>query len=232
MQGCLHDNRGMQARWWSFGIWALVAGTALFWGLRLFVKAPQAPTQTVVAIPDVGARRDLTRIFGPDPVAAVQAAEPEPVADARFQLIGVVSPRGSAAAVGQGLALIAVDGKPAKAYRVGAVVDGQTVLQSVRARSAALGPRGGAVQVALDIAPPTAAATGSFADTAAPANLPNAVTPTPPMSPMPPMRPPTVPSVSRSMSPVPGERPPAQPLSAVNGRKTTQPGITDPPVER
>ena len=228
MQGWLHDNRGMQARWWSFGIWALVAGTALFWGLRLFVEAPQAPADAVVAALDAGARGDLTSILGPDPVALVQAAEPEPVADARFQLIGVVSPRGNAAA-GQGFALIAVDGKPAKAYRVGAVVDGQTVLQSVRTRGAALGPRGGAVQVALAIAPPTAAATGFFADTAAPASLPNAAPPTPPM---PPMRPATVPGVSRSMSPGPGERPPGQPLSAVDGRKPTQPGITDPPVER
>ena len=130
----------MFARGWSFAVWALVAGSALFWGLRLFVKAPQAPAQTAVAELGAGARGDLTRVFGPDPVAVPQAAEPEPVADARFQLIGVVSPRGGDAN-GQGLALIAVDGKPAKAYRVGSVVDGQTVLQSVQSRGAALGDR-------------------------------------------------------------------------------------------
>ena len=152
----------MWVRWWSFAVWALVAGSALFWGLRLFVKAPQAPAQTTVAEVGAGALGDLTRVFGPDAVAEAVAAEPEAVADARFQLIGVVSPRGSGAS-SQGLALIAVDGKPAKAYRVGSVVDGQTVLQSVQARGAALGPRGGAVQVALDIAPPLAAATGSLA---------------------------------------------------------------------
>ena len=152
----------MWVRWWSFAVWALVAGSALFWGLRLFVEAPQAPAQTTVAEVGAGARGDLTRVFGPDPVAEAVAAEPEAVADARFQLIGVVSPRGSGAS-SQGLALIAVDGKPAKAYRVGSVVDGQTVLQSVQARGAALGLRGGAVQVALDIAPPLAAATGSLA---------------------------------------------------------------------
>ncbi len=153
----------MWARWWSFTVWALVAGSALFWGLRLFVTAPQVPAQAVVAELGAGARGDLSRVFGPDPVAAVEAAEPEPVAQARFQLIGVISPRGSQAA-GQGVALIVVDGKPAKAYRVGTVVDGQTVLQSVRPRGAALGPRGGAVQVALDIAAPAAAATGVLGD--------------------------------------------------------------------
>lgn len=158
----------MLARWWSFAVWALVAGSALFWGLRLFVTAPQAPAQTTVAVLGADARGDLIRVFGPDPVAVVQAAEPEPVADARFQLIGVVSPRGNGAS-SQGLALIAVDGKPAKAYRVGSVVDGQTVLQSVQARGAALGPRGGAAQVALDMAPPAAAATGSLPNSSMPA---------------------------------------------------------------
>lgn len=189
MQECWNHNRGMWARWWSFAVWALVAGSALFWGLRLVVEAPQAPPQTTVAELGAGARGDLTRVFGPDPVAAVQAADPEPVADARFQLIGVVSPRGNGAST-QGLALIAVDGKPARAYRVGSVVDGETVLQSVRARGAALGPRGGAVQVSLDIAPPVAAATGSLLDAAAaalpvaPARPPSVTRPPPPGMPM------------------------------------------------
>jgi general secretion pathway protein C len=174
----LNHNLGMLARWWAFVVWALVAGSALFWGLRLFVEAPQAPAQAVVAELGTGARGDLTRVFGPDPVVVEQATEPEPAADARFQLIGVVSPRGGGAG-NQGLALIAVDGKPAKAYRVGSVVDGQTVLQSVQARGAALGPRGGAVQVALDIAPPVAAATGSLADLSAPTRPPSLSVPRP-----------------------------------------------------
>ena len=185
----------MWARWWSFAVWALVASSALFWGLRLFVKAPQAPLTATVAELGASSRGDLTRVFGPDPVAAVQAADPEPVADARFQLIGVVSPRGNGAG-SQGLALIAVDGKPARAYRVGSVVDGQTVLQSVRPRGAALGPRGGAVQMSLDIAPPVAAATGSLSDPTAPA-LPVAPARPPALSRPPPpgmsMRQPTVP---------------------------------------
>jgi len=130
----------MLARWWAFGIWALVAGSALFWGLRVFVQAPTAPRETVVAQVSAGMRGDLTRLFGAEPVPVAAANEPELAADSRFQLIGVVSPR-SGRAANEGLALIAVDGKPPKAFRVGAVVEGNTVLQSVRARGATLGPR-------------------------------------------------------------------------------------------
>lgn len=205
----------MSSRWWSFAVWALVAGSALFWGLRLFVKAPQAPAQTTVAELGAGARGDLTRVFGPDPVAVVQAAEPEPVADARFQLIGVVSPRGGDSI--QGLALIAVDGKPAKAYRVGSVVDGQTTLQSVRPRGAALGPRGGAVQVALEIAPPAAAATGSLSGPAGPTATP------PPAMPQ---------GVRRSMPPGGAMRVPSMPQPPADPGSPGQAGAPMVPAEK
>ena len=59
----MNHNRRMLARWWAFAVWALVAGSALFWGLRLFAQAPQAPAQTMVAELGTGARGDLTRVF-------------------------------------------------------------------------------------------------------------------------------------------------------------------------
>jgi len=148
----------MSARWWTGGVWALAAGSALFWAFRVFVTPLAAPPHTQTAAPTVALRGDLTRLLGADPPPVVVAAD-EPVADARFQLVGVVSPRSPRAAK-EGLALIAVDGKPPKAYRVGAVVDGTTVLQSVAARGATLGPRDGAAVVALNLAPPAPAATG------------------------------------------------------------------------
>jgi hypothetical protein len=102
------------------------------------------------------AQGDLSRLLGADvppaPPVEVQVA----AADARFQLIGVVSPR-AAQAGHEGLALIAVDGKPARALRVGAVVDGRNVLQAVGAGSATLGPRDGAAWVVLSLAPPAGA---------------------------------------------------------------------------
>jgi general secretion pathway protein C len=87
-------------------------------------------------------------------------AAPVPVASSRFKLIGVVAPRAERAAA-EGLALIAIDGKPPKAYRVGAAVDGELVLQRVHARGADLGARDATVaSVALDVPPLPPPATG------------------------------------------------------------------------
>jgi general secretion pathway protein C len=150
----------MSARWWTFGLWALVAGSALYWALQLFVIAPAAPPGTVAVMPGAGARGDLARLFGadaPPPVAAAAA----PVADNRFALVGVLSPRGALGAK-EGVALIAIDGAPAKAYRVGATVKDETVLQSVRSRGATLGPRGGAATASLELTPPPMPATGTL----------------------------------------------------------------------
>ncbi len=151
----------MSARWWTGGVWALAAGSALFWAFKVFVTPTEAPPHTQTAAPTVALRGDLTRLLGADPPPPAVAAAEEPVADARFQLIGVVTPRSPRAAQ-EGLALIAVDGKAPKAFRVGAVVDGTTVLQSVAARGVTLGPRDGTAVVALNLAPPAPAATGTL----------------------------------------------------------------------
>jgi general secretion pathway protein C len=149
----------MKTRLWTFAVWALAAGSALYWGLKLFVAPAPVPLRTPVAAQAAVPRGDLTRLLGVDAPAPVAAAPTEAPPDARFQLIGVLSPKSRQAAA-EGVALIAVDGKPAKAYRVGAVVEGQTVLQAVGARGAQLGPRGGATLVALNLSAPAAAATG------------------------------------------------------------------------
>jgi general secretion pathway protein C len=128
----------------------------------VFVKPPAAPphTQTAAATPALAG--DLTRLLGndPPPPAAPEAEAAVPT-DARFQLIGVVSPPARAAAR-EGVALIAIDGQPPKAYKVGAVVEGDTVLQNVAARGVTLGPRNGPPLVALNLPPPAPPATGSL----------------------------------------------------------------------
>ena len=159
----------MSARWVTFFVWAAVAASAGFWALQLMVKAPQAPPQVKVAEASVAARGDLTRLLGADAPAAT--ATSEAAADARFNLVGVLSPRAPQAAR-EGVALIAVDGKPARAFRVGTLVDGQNVLQSVHARGADLGPRNGPSLIALKIAPPAPAATGQLPSVAQPSGLP------------------------------------------------------------
>lgn len=198
----------MLLRWLTLGVWAAVAASAVHWGLKAWVVAPTLPQAVQVADAGPALRGDLSRLLGVDAPAVTAAAAPEPAADARFSLIGVLSPKSSQAAR-EGVALIAVDGKPAKAFRVGAVVDGQNVLQSVDTRSASLGPRGGASLVALRLAPPAPANTGALPSAAnlngapspAPVALPGAALPTqfqPPATISPAALPPSLPPMVRS----------------------------------
>lgn len=156
----------MWARWVAFALWAVVAAGAVGWGFKLFVQAPAAPADTRVADVAQAARGEYTRVLGVDPPPpAASAAQPlAPAADARFQLVGVVAPRPTALmkAAREGVAVIAVDGRLPKAFRVGARVEDGIVLQRVRARGVELGPSGGAATVALELTPPPAAATGQL----------------------------------------------------------------------
>lgn len=139
----------------AFVCWAAAAACAVFWGLKLFARGAPAPAQAVLASGPAQPRAEWSRLLGADVVPAVAAAPPP---SSRFHLLGVVAPRGAPTA--GGLALIAVDDGQPKAVRVGAVVEGDTVLQSVHARGASLGPRDGPETVSLDLPPPAPAATG------------------------------------------------------------------------
>jgi general secretion pathway protein C len=160
----------MLSRIAAFVIWAAVAASIVFWVLRLGAQPIAAPAHATLVSNASGFKGDLSRVFGPDeqPPALAMAAAPQMQADARFRLIGVVAPR-PAAANAEGLALIATDGKPPKAYRVGMPVDGELVLLAVHSRGASLGPRGQPTQVALELPalPPPSA--GNFPGSA-PAN--------------------------------------------------------------
>lgn len=137
----------MPARLSAFVIWALVAASAVFWGLRLFVKPPVAPVHTRLASDNGPVRVDLTRMLGAPPVQAPASVQ-TPAISSRFQLTGVMAPL---QAGGDGIALIAVDGKMPRAYHVGAALDGELVLQSVNHRSVSIGPAQGAAAVVLEL---------------------------------------------------------------------------------
>jgi general secretion pathway protein C len=127
------------ARWPSAAattaVWALAAASIVFWGLRLAAPAdapaPPAVAGTPQAALDPAA---VAQVLGAVPAQAAVAATPE--AASRFVLLGVV-----ADAEQRGVALIAVDGKPPRPFRVGATVADGFVLQSLGPRSAALGAR-------------------------------------------------------------------------------------------
>lgn len=139
----------------GFLVWLIAAASAVHWGMKLFVAAPAVPAHAGPVAGQPATRADLSRLLGTEaPVVVAVAAAPP--ADARFRLLGVVAPRSGAAPA---VALIAVGDKPARAYRVGSVVDGEHVLQEVQARGASLGPAGGAARVSLALAPSPSAAT-------------------------------------------------------------------------
>jgi len=114
----------------TFVVWGLVAAAAVYWGMKLSSGAGPvgaAPALRAAPPPDPAA---IAKLLGAVPAAAAPVA----TLSSRFQLLGVV-----ADADGGGAALIAVDGKPPKPYRVGAQVDEGLLLQSVDARRATLG---------------------------------------------------------------------------------------------
>jgi general secretion pathway protein C len=158
----------MKVRLLAFVIWAAVATSVMFWVLRLGASSPAAPAHTVAVGAAAAPRGDLTRVLGAAPVresAAAAVTVDSPLAS-RFRLLGVAAPRQGGDR--QGLALIAVDGKPARSYAVGASIDGELVLQSVHQRGAKLGGRGAATQVSLVLPALPAPATGSLPLAAAP----------------------------------------------------------------
>lgn len=119
----------------TLGLWALAGASVVAWGLRLTAgsSGPAAPVAAPAAVaPDVQA---LARLLGAGPAPA-QAVAASPSLASRFVLQGVLAGTAS----GGGAALIAVDGKPPKPFRVGAAVDDGLVLQSLSRREARLGP--------------------------------------------------------------------------------------------
>ncbi|WP_431107929.1 type II secretion system protein N [Variovorax paradoxus] len=125
------------ARWHApvatTGLWALAAGAAVFWGLRL--ASPAEPVAAAATMPRAAVSADaeaVARLLGA--ISGTEAAPAAPEAASRFVLSGVV-----ADPFNQGAALISIDGKPPRPFRVGSRVGENYVLQSVGVRAATLG---------------------------------------------------------------------------------------------
>ena len=227
----VNHNRRMLARGVAFLIWAALAASAVHWAFKLFVTPLQAPPHTQAAAVALPLTADMSKLFGVEVLPLVVAAT-QPPPDARFQLVGVVAPR-AYASTQQGVALIAIDGKPAKAYRVGALIDGTTVLQSVQARGAQIGPRGAPPLATLQLTPVPIASTGTLP--AAVSNVSPSVSPNaaPNMSPVGMQRPvfsaPT-PVVQAAHAAQPETTPPQQPPSVFPGANPRRTLPTQGPV--
>lgn len=115
----------------TFVLWALLAASAVYWGLKLTAR-PAGPASAPLATraPAPADPVAVARLLGASPTAA---AAPVASMASRFALVGVVASRSH-----KGAALIAVDGKAAKPFRVGATVTEGLLLQSVESRRAVL----------------------------------------------------------------------------------------------
>lgn len=151
--GSVNHNARMTSRFTALLVWAAVGALAVFWGLRLGADASLAPKAAAVGWSPPPAAGGLSRLLGAAPAQPQAAAAPP--ASSRFQLIGVVAPvlRAGEATSGFGAALIATDGKPPRAYRVGAVLEGDWVLQSIGPKSVSVAPAAGGAAFELQVPP-------------------------------------------------------------------------------
>ena len=113
-------------------VWAGVAMSGWYWTqVGLAVGGPVlVDTPSAVKTPEISSPLELARLLG---ATAPVAAGPGPGPKDRFILSGVI-----ASGVGQGAALIAVDGKPARPFAVGSELAPGYVLVSVAPREAML----------------------------------------------------------------------------------------------
>jgi len=128
-------------------VWLAAAASIAYWGLRLTGPAGSLAPVAVAgsSLPTADAQA-IGRVLGATSVV-VQAA---PVAaPTRFVLTGVVADRRQG-----GAALIAIDGKPPRPYRVGAAVEQGLVLKAVTARRAELaGSMSAPASITLELPP-------------------------------------------------------------------------------
>jgi general secretion pathway protein C len=158
-----HDNvLIMLSRFFALLIWGAVALGVAFWGLRWFGKSMTVPPGTASATMDNSLRGDVSKLLaGPaKAVDAVAAPTQQAALAGRLQLLGVVAPRQEGGHAG--VALLVLDGKPARAYRLGQAVDGELVVQTISQRQVQIGTQGGPVAVSLDLPLMPAATTGSL----------------------------------------------------------------------
>jgi general secretion pathway protein C len=133
----------------TLALWAAASASVVFWGMRLSAPVAGVAAPGVRAAPAAPDAQALARVLGAVSAAPGMAPAPPVAALAsRFSLIGVLSGRRS----GGGAALIAVDGKPAKPFRLGAEVDQGLMLQALGPRQVQLGERmGGPTTLTLDM---------------------------------------------------------------------------------
>ncbi|NBD19390.1 hypothetical protein GTZ97_01710 [Aquabacterium fontiphilum] len=152
----------MASRIFAFILWAAVAASLAYWGLRWLAPATGVPASATSVKLGGHIQGDYRRLFvaqsdqtasgepAPDPGAAAQLVS-------RLRILGAVASAGT----GGGVALMSIDGKPPRAVRVGSVIDGDMVLLALNQRQAEIGPAAGPAlaRVDLPVLPPPSTGT-------------------------------------------------------------------------
>lgn len=141
----------MASRIFALIIWAAVAASLAYWGLRWLARPTGVPANATPVSLESGAQGDPHRLLTGPVKASGPTVDPSAasVLAGRLKLLGVVAPRQEGEA--GGVALISIDGKPPKAFRTGGTIEGELVLQSLTQRGAAVGPANGPATVTLDL---------------------------------------------------------------------------------
>jgi len=136
----------------TLALWTLAGASATYWGLRL-TALPHERTGTAAATlppepPTIDANAIARLLGAPQNTTAASPTTAPPAPTNRLVLQGILAGTQSSS----GAALIAINGQPAKPYRIGAEITPGLVLQSLERKQARLGAtvQGEAVLV-LDI---------------------------------------------------------------------------------
>ena len=130
MSALLDTSPRWHAALGTTGVWVLASASIVFWGLRIAAPPEAAAPPALVSAPVAVDTAEVAKAFG----ATTTRASLTPDAGSRFVLLGVVSDEDQ-----RGAALIAVDGKAPRPYRIGQEVGEGYVLQSVDVRAAKIG---------------------------------------------------------------------------------------------
>ena len=136
------------ARGAAFLLWALLAASVAYWVLKLIRPEGVVAAPAARAAPPADPAA-VARLLGSSPGAAGVPAAPAVRLASRFVLVGVAAGQSRG-----GAALIAIDGKPARPFRVGSAVEEGIFLQAVEARRAVLAASaGGPALLTLELPP-------------------------------------------------------------------------------
>jgi len=152
----------MVSRIFAFLVWAVCAAGLAYWGLRWLAKPLPVPPHSSTVSMTAAPKADMARLLtAPEtsPDAAGPSAEQSALA-ARIQLIGLMAAAGNGS--GPSVALLSIDGKPAKAFKVGQSIDGEQVVQAITRQGVDIGLPGQPATATLPAQTLPAAATGTL----------------------------------------------------------------------